>query len=357
MSEITRADVAILRRMLALARDLMQAPNINSLLAMVAPALHEVLSTDRVIVTAQIGDHTTSVSFDLKGLDLKPTDDGFNKCVGQAYFDQKTILLTDVSSEYDIQGTDTKTTERGSLLAVPFPDFEPFGALGAFWNGTLPSQSLQQKIGTVRQIGDLLGAAIGNIESKQLMENQISLAHEKADHEAQEHAFEIKRRNRIEDEIRLLSLTDVLTGSLNRRGFFVYAEQSFKMVRRKKLPSAVVFMDIDGLKAVNDQFGHDEGDNLIKDSANILRNCFRDSDVVARIGGDEFAVFTVETSSSDVLLSRVLTETKRFNGYSAKPYRVSFSTGIVPCDPTSNVRLSEYLAMADRKMYAQKLGG
>ena len=105
-------------------------------------------------------------------------------------------------------------------------------------------------------------------------------------------------RKRAEEAIRALSLEDELTGLANRRGFFTLAEQQLKVARRTKTGLFLLFADVDGLKATNDRFGHAEGDRLIRDAAHILRATFRDSDIVARIGGDEFVVLMIQTDDT-----------------------------------------------------------
>ena len=147
-----------------------------------------------------------------------------------------------------------------------------------------------------------------------------------------------------------------MTGMLNRRGFFLHAEQSFKVARRQGIPSLLVFADIDGLKAVNDGFGHDAGDRLIQDGARIFQNSFRDSDVVARLGGDEFAAFTLDSAQPEIILAPYPGQHKKHEQSSSVPYRLSFSTGIAQCDPSSDLTLSDYLSLADKQMYAKKQG-
>jgi len=292
-----------------------------------------------------------------EGLLREPREDcDLYRCARRALADQRPILLPEVTHDPDTRGAGALAAGGGSLLTVPFPVLQPVGVLAAFWSRAISSQQHERRIPTTRQIAELLGAAIGNVESRLAMERQISATHKETAQAARRHEVELQRRDLVEDEVRRMSITDVLTGMLNRRGFFVRAEQSLKVVRRKKLASALLFADIDGLKKVNDRLGHDEGDRLIQDGASILRNCFRDSDVVARIGGDEFAAFTLDTAEPDVILERMQREIEHFNRHSSRPYRVSLSTGIVRCEPSSDSHLSDYLALADRRMYAQKKG-
>jgi diguanylate cyclase (GGDEF)-like protein len=109
------------------------------------------------------------------------------------------------------------------------------------------------------------------------------------------------------------------------------------------IPSALIFADIDGLKAVNDELGHDAGNRFIQDSARILQDSFRDSDVVARLGGDEFAAFTLGSTQPQVILARIQENIEALRPYSSLPYQISFSTEIVQCDPSSDLTLSDRL--------------
>jgi diguanylate cyclase (GGDEF)-like protein len=171
---------------------------------------------------------------------------------------------------------------------------------------------------------------------------------------AHAHAAELARRDAAEAEMRLLSLTDVLTGLHNRRGFFIHAEQVFKMAQRKRAPSAVIFADVDGLKQVNDELGHETGDELIRDAAAVFRESFRDADVVARIGGDEFVAFTLDDGQPDVILSRLQANLHAFNLMQERPYTLAISAGVVQCDPASEHKLLNYVVLADQQMYALK---
>ncbi len=104
-------------------------------------------------------------------------------------------------------------------------------------------------------------------------------------------------RHRMAEELRNLSLTDELTGLHNRRGFITLSQQQIRQAKRTKKEMLLLFVDLDGLKKINDGFGHSEGDRALFAVAALLRETFRDSDIVARIGGDEFAVLAMETEN------------------------------------------------------------
>ena len=189
---------------------------------------------------------------------------------------------------------------------------------------------------------------------------QDFLAKRKADHEAVAkvllYAIE---RNRTQGTLAALSLTDELTGLHNRRGFLALAEQQLKLAQRTKRGLALVFVDLDGFKQINDRFGHQQGDRALMDVAQILKATFRGSDVIARVGGDEFAVLAIEASqdSGEILKARLCEKLKNHNEQTANGFKISFSYGVVNFDPEHPCSLEDLMASADRAMYAKKRSG
>ncbi len=108
-----------------------------------------------------------------------------------------------------------------------------------------------------------------------------------------------EERKQTEKVIQNLSITDELTSLLNRRGFFTLAEQQIKIARRTGREMVLLFADLDKLKWINDTWGHAEGDRALCEVGKILKNTFRESDIIARIGGDEFVMLAVETPQSN----------------------------------------------------------
>ena len=117
-----------------------------------------------------------------------------------------------------------------------------------------------------------------------------------------------------------------------------------------------LFLDVDGLKAINDQYGHKEGDMALKDTSNILKETFRSSDVISRIGGDEFVVMAMENigTTIDKFTSRLKTNLNNYNTKTTRPYRLSFSMGLIPHISGEPCDLDVLLSRADKLMYAQK---
>jgi diguanylate cyclase (GGDEF)-like protein len=163
------------------------------------------------------------------------------------------------------------------------------------------------------------------------------------------------REHRAEESLLVLSLTDDLTGLYNRRRFFVLTEQYLKVAVRTKKRLLLLFIDMDDLKWINDNYGHNEGDQALVEFAKILKQTFRESDIIARIGGDEFVVlFASMDENSKALLTRLHENLKDYNDQRSKRYPLSISVGNAEFDPDSPVSIDELLSEADASMYAQK---
>jgi diguanylate cyclase (GGDEF)-like protein len=152
------------------------------------------------------------------------------------------------------------------------------------------------------------------------------------------------------------AVKDDLTGLLNRRGFFSIAEKQCEIANRQTMNLYFLYVDVDGLKEINDKHGHEEGDVALVDTSIILQETFRASDIIARIGGDEYVVMAMETPGSNIemLISRLQTNVETHNSRSSKPYKLSLSTGLTHFNPGNPCSVSELLSKADRQMYKQK---
>ncbi len=153
-----------------------------------------------------------------------------------------------------------------------------------------------------------------------------------------------------------LSQTDDLTGLLNRRGFLSLGKQNLTLSRRMGRRGNVFFADLDDLKVINDTYGHQEGDLVIRQAAEILMKTFRNIDVVSRLGGDEFAILTIDTGPEFIATLRDRLESciASYNAESGKPYKLSMSVGAVPFTRDSSVSLEELLDNADDVLYSEK---
>jgi diguanylate cyclase (GGDEF)-like protein len=163
------------------------------------------------------------------------------------------------------------------------------------------------------------------------------------------------RDRKGEEELLALSLTDELTGLYNRRRFFILAEQCLKIAIRKKKRWMLLYIDMDNLKWINDHCGHSEGDQALIGLGAILKKTFRQSDVFARIGGDEFVVLLESTDKSDgMLMTRLYENISDYNAKVSQDYVLSISVGAARFDPEYPISIDKLLSKADTLMYAQK---
>ena len=153
-----------------------------------------------------------------------------------------------------------------------------------------------------------------------------------------------------------LSLVDDLTGLRNRRGFFTLGQQEIKLARREQRMLALFFMDLNGLKQINDRLGHASGDAALADIATVLRQTFRASDVIARLGGDEFVALAniTEEFAIEAVKQRLADALAAFNEAAGRPYRVELSVGAVMSHPTNEEDIDALLERADQRMYKHK---
>lgn len=163
-------------------------------------------------------------------------------------------------------------------------------------------------------------------------------------------------RSRLREQLPRLAFLDDLTGLCNRRGFFLLADHQLRMARRSKTSLLLLFVDLDGLKQINDTLGHREGDLALSRAAEILCTTFRASDVVGRLGGDEFAVLTWEDSgqSAEAVVTRLLGGVEKSNATGSCQHVLSISVGVARFDPTRVSSLEELIAQADVALYGQK---
>jgi len=163
------------------------------------------------------------------------------------------------------------------------------------------------------------------------------------------------RDHKGEEALLALSLIDELTGLYNRRRFFVLTDQYLKLSVRTKKRLLLLFIDMDNLKWINDHHGHNEGDQALIDLANILKKTFRESDIIARIGGDEFVVLSESTDENgEIVLTRLYENIKDHNAKGSRCYTLSISVGTTQFDPKYPISIDELLSKADALMYAQK---
>lgn len=161
---------------------------------------------------------------------------------------------------------------------------------------------------------------------------------------------------KAEEELRALSLTDQLTGLFNRRGLYLLGEHQLKLAKRRKKGIYMLYADLDNLKEINDTYGHKEGDQALMDIAALFRSAYRESDVISRIGGDEFVVIPLGTSGEEIdkIIDRLKERIDQYNASSGQKYKLSLSMGTAYYDPERPKTMDELLAEGDVAMYKEK---
>jgi diguanylate cyclase (GGDEF)-like protein len=181
-----------------------------------------------------------------------------------------------------------------------------------------------------------------------------------AEEKLQRVLLELERSNRerkkMISQLESLSLQDDLTGLYNRRGFFTVSQKFFHLADRKKNKMFLLFMDLDDLKKINDTWGHQKGDLALKKTAALLIKTFRKSDILGRMGGDEFAVFPIGSTYSGVenAIHRLHKNLEEINSTEEAPFHLSVSMGVSCYDPEFPCSLDELFLRADKLMYAEK---
>jgi diguanylate cyclase (GGDEF)-like protein len=162
----------------------------------------------------------------------------------------------------------------------------------------------------------------------------------------------------VEDELAALALASVddLTGLSNRRAFYGLATKALAFCQRLKKPASLLFIDLNRFKQINDRFGHETGDRALCEIAEILLEAFRDSDVVGRIGGDEFCVLLTAASSTDmkIPIARFAQLIQARNKSTDAGYALDYSLGASSFDPAQPISFADLIEEADADMYEHK---
>jgi len=168
--------------------------------------------------------------------------------------------------------------------------------------------------------------------------------------------IDISERKKFEEQLQKMACTDALTCCYNRRYGLELLEQQIKLMQRLKSPILIAFLDIDNFKAINDNFGHQEGDKILTEVGNLLKSTLREVDIICRIGGDEFLLTFPNTSIQEAPLIRSRLEEKLvpLNRKISKNYQIQFSMGFVEYLPGAAKPLDKLITIADQRMYEDK---
>ena len=168
--------------------------------------------------------------------------------------------------------------------------------------------------------------------------------------------MDISQRKEAEEKLEKLARIDSLTGCNNRRYGLELLDRQIKLSHRSKSPLLLAFLDIDGFKAINDNFGHDEGDKVLKGVVKLLKSTLREIDIICRMGGDEFLLIFPDSSLKEAPLikERLNKDLTKLNQTLKKPYKIGLSVGLSCYDPANPQPMDELIRIADKKMYEDK---
>ncbi|MDP2945254.1 MAG: GGDEF domain-containing protein, partial [Atribacterota bacterium] len=167
---------------------------------------------------------------------------------------------------------------------------------------------------------------------------------------------DITERKKMEEELEKLAHFDALTGCCNRGYGLSLLDQQFKLAHRKKYPLLLAYIDIDRFKYINDTFGHEEGDMVLKEAVKIFKSTLREVDIICRMGGDEFLLIFPDSSPKDISLirERLDKNLEKLNQNLNRLYKISFSIGLSVYDPFNPQPVEKLIHLADQAMYEDK---
>ena len=168
--------------------------------------------------------------------------------------------------------------------------------------------------------------------------------------------IDITERKQMEEQLEKLARIDSLTGCNNRGYGLELLDRQIKLSHRSNSPLLLAFLDIDRFKSINDNFGHDEGDKVLKEVAELFRSTLREIDIICRMGGDEFLLIFPDNSLKDASLirERLNKNLTKLNQTIKKPYKIDLSVGLSCYDPDNPLPMDELIRIADEKMYEEK---
>jgi two-component system, cell cycle response regulator len=248
------------------------------------------------------------------------------------------------AGRYEYEGpSETGPRSNAAVLSIDGVTSAPKDTLESYLASALRSEDSE-----LDQILSALEEISNGLKSRALKESTLDNALQRA-------ASCAMRQSLLEREIRCLAVTDDLTGLYNRRGFFAAATHHLKLAQRNSQDALLVFCDVDNLKGINDCFGHKAGDVALIRAADALAETFRDSDILARVSGDEFAVLASDASipCSQAIVPRIEKNLQKANAEESR-FELSFSIGMARFDSEAARTLGELMAHADWDMYLHK---
>jgi diguanylate cyclase (GGDEF)-like protein len=336
-------------------QSLSAARTVTDVSRIVQRAARRISGSDGSSLALVEGSHCHYVEEDGIGPGWKGRRIPLDSCLsGWCVRNRRPVVVDDVRADIRLPVAPYWSSPVASLVVVPIRSRQPIGALASYWTEHHPAGADEVRL--LQALADSTSLALENIAVRASLEERVERRTAELRAVNARLQGEITERRRAEDEVRQLSLVDELTGLYNRRGFSLLAGRELKSIQRSGRRALVLYIDLDGLKQANDSRGHEAGDRLLTRAAAVLRSATRDTDVAARVGGDEFAVFMTlgyDHPPVHLIVERYLR--------AARASGVSWSVGATASPTERLVTLDDLLAGADEAMYrgrrARRAGG
>jgi len=222
--------------------------------------------------------------------------------------------------------------------------------------------NLNFKVGTpspdeVGQLSRAFDEMTTNLKkSREELEDYSKDLEKKVEERTRDLEIDINKRRKVEKKLEKLARFDSLTGCYNRGYGLELLDRQMKLSHRSKSPLLLAFLDIDKFKPINDTFGHDEGDTVLKEVAGLFKSTLREIDIICRMGGDEFLLVFPDNSLKDAsqIKKRLENNLIELNQTLKKPFQIELSIGLSEYIPEKPLSIDELIRIADQKMYKEK---
>jgi len=276
-----------------------------------------------------------------------------DRCVSGWVMERRTpAIIPDIYNDERVPVDAYAPTFVRSLVLVPIRTQSPVGAIGNYWARPYTPTAFELRL--LQALADSTAVAMEKVQIMSELEARVLERTEQLEAINKELRTEAELRRQMEAKVLRLSLTDELTSLSNRRGFLMRTEQMLKLLHRTETQAWLFYIDLDGLKQVNDALGHEAGDRLLQAAAHVLRESFRDADILSRIGGDEFLVFAIGAHlNPHEAQQRIEEKTEQHNRLHPDHPPLAMSIGAVRCDSAAT-HIESLIRQADAAMYRHK---
>lgn len=330
-----------MKRLIEVVQTLSLARDMETLQRTVRTAARELTRADGATFVLRDGDRCYYADEDAIAPLWKGRRFPMEVCVsGWVMKNRQAVLIPDIYHDPRVPADAYRPTFVKSLAMVPIRTLDPIGAIGNYW--ARHHRPTPHELEILQALADSTAVQMESIAILNNLEEHVR-----------------RRTQELQDanaEIQQLSLVDDLTGLRNRRGFHLLAEQERSAAARLGRDVFVLFIDADGLKTINDRYGHEAGDQMLCSLADVLRATFRASDIIGRMSGDEFCVFgTHDGGDPSQLKERFEAGIARFNADHRGSWHLAASAGVYTFPAAQHCALEQAIAEADKAMYLDKL--